>query len=186
MLMSLKTNKAPDLYNVQLENYLYASEETTMFMVDLINEILRDPSLFAHTAISKSLASMLYKGKQKPLDAIGSYRRIQICSFSQKLLQKVIAGPAAKMTEHSMVPTQWGFSKGISFLTATFVRETLSKMALETNKNIFLVASDIESAFSRTERQLQLYELCTQGESGKILLFSRAFYTNTNSKTFHF
>ena len=82
MLRSLKQHKAPDLFNCQLEHFLFASEETADYMVTLTNEILEDPSLFAHTAISRSLASMLYKGKSKSLELIGSYRRIQICTVA--------------------------------------------------------------------------------------------------------
>ena len=180
LMTNLKTMKSPDIYNCNLENFTNATDETIDTVVDLLNDILKDPVLFCHTSISRSWATMLYKGKGKPRDKISSYRRIQVSTMVQKILQQVIAEPAGKMTEKCKVPTQWGFSKGVSFLNATVVRETLSKMAFDKNMDIFLIATDIESAFSRTERYLQLYELATQGESGKILLISKAFYTNTD------
>ena len=180
LLSSLKKNKASDIYNVQLEHLLYASRDTSSYMVDLINQILDQPDLYCHTAISRSIASMLHKGKNRPKDKIGNYRRIQICTLSQKIIQKIIAAPAGEMVKDSMVPTQWGFTPKVSFLTATFVRETLSKLAFDNNINVFLISSDVEAAFSRTERLLQLYELSRQGEAGKILQFSDSFYTNTD------
>ena len=180
LLSSLKKNKASDLYNCTLEHLVYASQETAGYMVEMINDILDSPSLYAHTSISRSKASMLYKGKNKNKTEVGSYRRIQICSLSQKLIQKIISKPAGEQTKKSMVSTQWGFTPKVSFLQATFVRETLTKLAVDLKTNIYLIASDVESAFSRTERALQLYELSKQGESGKILLFSDAFYKNTD------
>ena len=180
LLSSLKKNKASDIYNCQLEHLLHASTNTSVYMVELLNQILDEPQMFAHTAISRSLASMLHKGKGRPKDDIGNYRRIQISTLAQKLLQKVIINPAGEMTKHSMVPTQWGFTSNVSFLTATFVRETLTKLAYDNDTVIYLIASDIESAFSRTERILQMYELARQGEAGKILLFSHYFYQNTD------
>ena len=180
LLSSLKRNKAADLYNVTLEHLIYASQETGGYMVKLLNDILDRPKLYSHTSISRSLASMLHKGKNRPREIVGNYRRIQICSLGQKLLQRIISIPAGEQTKDSIVPTQWGFTPKVSFLQATFVRETLTKLANDMNTNIYLIASDVEAAFSRTERALQLYELSRQGESGKILLFSDAFYNNTD------
>ena len=75
---------------------------------------------------------------------------------------------------------QYGFSKNTAFLQASVARECVSKYAVEMGDHVYLIAANVESAFSRTNRICQLAELGIQGEFGKLYLFRCQFFKNTN------
>ena len=83
------------------------------------------------------------------------------------------------MSKHETV-NQWGFTKGVSFLQCSVVRETLSKLSIEKKIPLYCTAADVQSAFSRTNRVCQLFECQLQREYGKLFLFKVGFNTNTD------
>ena len=87
---------------------------------------------------------------------------------------------AGKMTHKCELDTQYGFRKGVSFLQNTFLRETTSLYYHYKRKKLYFLSTDISNAFCCTLRWLQLFQLSASGEKGKILLFSKNVYSNTN------
>ena len=116
--------------------------------------------------LSTSLASQLWKGKSRPKWLPNSYRRVQRQNFIQKIIQKWLV-------------IQQGFSESISFHQCSIFRDLLIGISEATNSPLITTSSDLAAAFSRTDRQCQIYELWNQGLTSAPLKFLMQFLTNT-------
>ena len=119
---------------------------------------------------------MVWKGKSKPKHLVKNHRRLQITPVPQKLVQELVSSQAINCVKAHQLSMQFGFSAGISFLQASVARECVSKYAVDKGDHIYLIAADVESAFSRTER---ICQLGFQGEFGKLFLFSVSFFATS-------
>ena len=63
LLSKLPLNKSPDYYRCQVEHIKFASDETYIQMMNLINDILSDITQYHGPFISLSLANYIHKGK---------------------------------------------------------------------------------------------------------------------------
>ena len=180
VLSLLPSNKAPDIYGAMSEHFKYAGQETNECMRQIFNEILQDIRQFSDCFISLSVGRYIHKGKGRDPRLVRSYRRIQVGTLCQKFIQRLVEYQCTQVVSNHAVVNQWGFSAGISFLQCPVVRECLTKLAIEKKTPLYCIAADVQSAFSRTDRFCQLYENFSQGEFGKIFLFSKQFASNTD------
>ncbi len=180
LLSLLPSGKSPDIYGVSSEHLKFASSETNRHVRFLLNLILSDITQFSDFWISISLAIYIHKGKNRDPTIMKSYRRIQIGCLIQKMIQRLVEDQLTESVREHEVKTQWGFSKGVSFLQCSVTRECLTKLSIEREVPLYCVAADVQSAFSRTNRVVQLFECQRQGERGKLFLFSIGFFSNTD------
>ena len=180
LIYSVKGNKSQDVFGTQIEHLRYLSSDSKDVVRSIFNDMLKDISSYKHCLLSIAQACMLHKGKGKPKHVMKSYRRVQVCPVPQKLIQSHVTSQAINAVKEHDLDMQWGFTPGVSFLQSSIARESISKLAVEKGDRVYLIAADVESAFSRTDRICQLSELGIQGEFGKLFLFSAMFFTNTN------
>ena len=180
LLALLPSNKSPDIYGFSSEHLKYASDETNEHFRFLVNQIISDITQFSDFWISLSLAVYIHKGKNRDPTIMKSFRRIQIGCLCQKMIQRLVEEQITDAVRDHEVSTQWGFSRNVSFLQCPVTRECLTKLSIEKQIPLYCVAADVQSAFSRTNRVVQLYECQRQGEFGKLFLFSVGFFSNTD------
>ena len=179
LIYSIKAGKSQDIYGSQVEHFRYLCAKSKSRIRGVFNKILSDITSYKHCLMSISRAVMVWKGKSKPKHLIKNHRRVQITPVPQKLVQELVSSQAINCVKSHQLSMQFGFSPGISFLQASVARECVSKYAVDKGDHVYLIAADVESAFSRTERICQLDELGFQGEFGKLFLFSVNFFANT-------
>ena len=180
LIKRIKLNKSPDIYCNQIENVRYLGDSSYEQFRCVFNEILVDIVQYRHPLLSIAKACMLWKGRNKPKNMIKGFRRVQICTIPQKLVQELFCEQAKEAVKEHKLDTQFGFSENISFLQSSVARECISKFSVDKGDQVFLIAADVESAFSKTDRICQLSELGGQGEFGELFLFSVSFFENTN------
>ena len=179
LLNAIKAGKSQDIFGSQVEHFRFLDSDSKDRIRGVFNEVLSDISSYRHCLMSISRAVMVWKGKSKPKHLIKNHRRVQITPVPQKLIQELVSSQAINCVKAHQLSMQFGFSPGISFLQASVARECVSKYAVDKGDQVYLIAADVESAFSRTERICQLDELGFQGEFGKLFLFSVNFFANT-------
>ena len=79
-------------------------------------------------------------------------------------------------------PDQLGFTKHISYLMAAVERGECQRYALDMKQTCFGVSFDGKAAFPSVDRDIQVRELYTCGETGDILQYSNNTYQNTFSQ----
>ena len=79
-------------------------------------------------------------------------------------------------------PDQYGFTKNISYLMGAVLRGECQRWALDNKQTCFGVSFDGKAAFPSVDRDIQVRELYSCGESGDLLQYSRNTYQNTVCK----
>ena len=175
----VKNGKAPDLLNVGKENITHAEKYVQSTFCEFVNDMITDPKKYSASLASTSVASFLFKGKDKCRLDPTSYRKISIGSFYNKIVDKVFSEETQSLAKQNQPPLQYGFTAGVNFLLCSILRESVIRKAVKEGKRPVLLACDVKNAFSKTSRVCQLYELYQAGERSKIWLYSKATYSNT-------
>ena len=124
---------------------------------------------------------MLYKGKGKRTDKVGSYRKISIGMLVQKIIDVYITNYTNIIAKQSQPSTQYGFTKDVNYLQCTVIREALQTVCEEKKISVICLTSDISNVFSRTDRISQLYECLKGGEHGKYFRYTAQTYKGTST-----
>ena len=82
----------------------------------------------------------------------------------------------------SQSPDQYGFTRNVSYLMCAVLRGECQRWALDRKLTCFGVSFDGKAAFPSVDRDIQVRELYSSGESGKLLEYSRNIYKNTACK----
>ena len=171
--------KAQDVNGMAIEHLLYAPEYVKDIAKKFTIYILEDFSRYSTPLMSLSVSNFLYKGKNKPKDLPGSYRKITIGNINQKIVDTHVTPNTGKIAKKAQPSTQYRFTEKTNYLICSILRETLQTYS-ELNKVILIaLTSDMSNAFSRTDRISQIYELILAGEFGKYLSYSYNTYTGT-------
>ena len=179
LINKVAKGKAQDINGMAIEHLLYAPEYVKNIAKDFTNYVMEDFSRYSTPLMSLSVSNFLYKGKNKPKDLPGSYRKITIGNINQKIVDTHVTPDTGKIAKKAQPSTQYGFTEKTNYLICSILRETLQTYS-ELNKVILIVlTSDISNAFSRTDRISQIYELILAGEFGKYLSYSYNTYTGT-------
>ena len=124
----------------------------------------------------------MYKGKKKPVSQSSSYRRITVTPQIGSILDRYIDPIAERLFRPIQSPDQYGFTKNISYLMGAVLRGECQRWALDTKQTCFGVSFDGKAAFPSVDRDIQVRELYSCGESGDLLEYSRNTYQNTVCK----
>ena len=178
-IRNMTSEKAPDLYGVKKENVVNLSEKGKSIILPYINDMIQEPKLYSQTLSNISVASYLYKGKQKPKDQVSSYRKISIGSFMTKVVDQILSPRTKEIAKESTQNTQYGFTPGINYLLCGVLRETVVRKRKNRGQKTFILAVDVQNAFSTTSREAQMYELRQIGETEGIWQYSKGTYSNT-------
>ena len=179
ILKKVPRNKAEDVFGNSIENIIYAPQEIQDIIMSIVNDMIQDYRAYSDPMLSISVSSFLYKGKQKPRNMTGSYRKISIGLILSKIADTYLQDTIKTLIRINQSPLQYGFSEGLDYKMCSVLRETATEINTNRKLTTFICASDVSNAFSKTTRCSQLYELWRTGLRGGIFLFSKGTYTNT-------
>ena len=126
-----------------------------------------------------STSSFLYKGKGKLRTSPGSYRKLSIGSCINKIIDCYLADTIKLHIRENQSPLQYGFSQNIDFKQCAVLRETSVDLNTLNGKTTFITAADVSNAFTRTQRETQMYEMWRAGERLSVYSYSQASYHQT-------
>ena len=177
----MKLGKACDIYMLTPEHLKYAGRSALEVLLRLLDNIIRDIYYLTCPQVKIGLSTMIYKGKKKPVTESSSYRRITVTPQIGSILDRYIDPMAESLFRGVQSPDQLGFSKGMSYLMGALERGECQRHALDTKQTCFGISFDGKAAFPSVDREIQIRELHSCGESGDLLQYSRNTYRNTVS-----
>ena len=177
----MKLGKACDIYKLSAEHLRYAGHASKLIILKLLNDIIDNIYYLTCPQIKKGLSTAAHKGKMKPVSESSSYRRITVTPQIGGILDRYIDPIAENLFLKEQSPDQLGFTKGISYLLGAVLRVECQRWALDTKQTCFGVTFDGKAAFPSVDRDIQVRELYTCGETGDLLQYSCNTYKNTVS-----
>ena len=175
----MKRGKACDVYKLTAEHIKFCGKEAQAVLLNLMNDILDNIYYLTCPQVKQGLGTACYKGKMKPRSQSSSYRRITVTPQLGSILDRYIDPIAEKSFQKYQSPDQYGFTKNISYIMAALLRGECQRWALDTKTTCFGVSFDGKAAFPSVNRDIQIRELYSCGESGDLLQYSRNIYQNT-------
>ena len=178
----LKANKSGDVYHVTLNHFRYTGQDTLNHILTFLNIIINNINFVFCPEIKTSLGTIIYKGKNKPIDHHKSYRQDRVSPYLGRILDEFIRPITEPITRQLQNPSQYGFTREMSYLLGAVQRHECEAFANDTKKNCFGCSLDGESAFEVVDRDIQKRELYLAGERGDVWRFSHHSYENTFTK----
>ena len=175
----MKKRKACDIYRLTTEHLKHAGEKAKLVILNLINDIIGNIYYLSCSQVKAGLGTAVYKGRKKPVSLSSSYRRITVTPQIGSILDRYIDPIAEDIFLRVQSPDQYGFTKYLSYLMAAVLRGECQRWALDTKQTCFGVSFDGKAAFPSVDREIQVRELYSCGETGDLLKYSRHTYENT-------
>ena len=175
----MKKNKACDIYKLTAEHLKYCGKEAKTIILNLLNDIIGNIYYLSSPQAKAGLGTAVPKGKKKPVHKSSSYRRITVTPQIGSILDRYIDPKAEEIFRHSQSPDQYGFTRNISYLMGAVLRGECQRWALDTKQTCYGVSFDGKAAFPSVDRDIQIRELYSCGETGDLLKYSRYTYENT-------
>ena len=88
LLRRVARDKAQDINGLAIEHLLHAPDSVKKLEMNFTNYVMEDFSRYSTPLMSLSVSTFLYKGKNKPKDLTGSYRKITVGSLKQKIIDR--------------------------------------------------------------------------------------------------
>ena len=175
----LKCNKACDVYKVTTEHLKYAGDEALTLLCTLINRVIDDLKYLSAPEFKASIASVIFKGKDKPRQNHKSYRLVRVCHQIGRIIDEHIRPMAVQLSKPLQSNNQYGFTEKITYLMGALQRHEAQKYCIDNKKTFFGCSLDGDSAFEVVCRTIQQRELYFAGESGQLSQYNSGCYKNT-------
>ena len=177
----LKLNKACDIYKLTTEHLRYAGDNLLSLLVILINRVIKDIHYLSAAEFKMSLASVIYKGKDKPKNHHKSYRLVRVCPLICRIIDEHIRPMAVEISKPNQSNNQYGFTDNISYLLGALQRHEAQKYCIDKKTTFFGCSLDGDSAFEVVSRIIQQRELYFSGETGQLSSYNSGCYKNTQT-----
>ena len=178
----LKLNKACDVYMLTVEHLRFAGDENLQLLLILLNKILDNLNYLSSRQLNTAVATVVYKGKGKPVSQHKSYRQVRVSPLIGRLLDEYMRPTKVAMTRWQQNPSQYGFTENISYLLGALQRHETEKHCIDNKVTFFGCSLDGESAFEVVDRNIQLRELYCAGQTGSLWNSSKLSYENSFTK----
>ena len=155
----LKLNKACDIFMLTVEHLRYSGDPTMILILSLINKIIDNINYLSSSQLNTAIASVVYKGKDKPIYHHKSYRLVRVTPLIGRLLDEFVRPKFISSTRPTHNPNQYGFTEGLSYQLAALQRHEVEAFCIDNKKTLFTVTLDGVSAFDVINRQIQKREL---------------------------
>ena len=178
----LKLKKACDVYKLTVEHLRYAGDDTLLIIMNLLNNILENINCLSSSQLNTSVASVVYKGKSKPIFHHKSYRLVRVTSLFGRLLDEYMRPALVEIVKPMQNANQYGFTENVSYLMGALQRHEVEKFCIDNKKTFFGCSLDGDSAFEVVDRTIQTRELYCAGETGQYWQASHHSYQNSYTK----
>ena len=170
ILKSLKRN-VTDLYSVTALHYLNAGQEGLRHYNCLLNALISEINNAKVEEMNTAHGVILYKGHRKDRTSDRSYRTISSCPFLAKSVDFYLRDQYQDCWNSCQASTQYQGSGSSHEIASLLVTEVLQFSLHVSNKPVFLLALDAQSAFDRCLRQILCSELFKAGVNRSAILF---------------
>ena len=175
----LKLNKACDIFKLTVEHVRNCGEKTLGLILWLLNSIIDHLNYLSSPQLNTAVASIVYKGKGKPIYHHKSYRQVRVTPLIGRLLDEYLRPVKINLTRHQQNINQYGFSENITYMMGALQRHEVEKFCMDNKMTFFGCSLDGESAFEVVDRTIQLRELYCAGETGQYLQSSKYSYDSS-------
>ena len=88
LFRKLKLRKTCDVFKLTVEHLRYSGEETLSCVVALINKIITNINYLSSHQLNTSVASIIHKGKNKPINHHKSYHQVRVAVLFGHILDE--------------------------------------------------------------------------------------------------
>ena len=163
LFKKLKLGKACDVFHLSVEHLRYCGEETLIQILRLLNLIIDNISYLSEPQLNTAVASVIFKGKAKPVTQHKSYRLVRVTPLLGRLIDEHIRPTFILTTSPNQSPNQYGFTQNVTYLMGALQRHECEKYCLDMKKTFFGCSLDGDSAFEVVNREIQTRELYMAG-----------------------
>ena len=182
LFKKLKLNKACDIYKLTVEHLRYAGDETLSLILFLINQIIDNINYLSSTQLNTSVASIVFKSKNRPVSHHKSYRQVRVTPLLGRIVDEFIRPNLVKITKPLQNSSQYGFTENVTYMMGALQRHEVEKFCVDNKKTFFGCSLDGDSAFEVVNRDIHTRELYCAGEAGQFWLASKHSYENTQTQ----
>ena len=162
ILKKLKKNVS-DFYSITSLHYLHAGHEGLLHFNALINALITNISNSSIAELNTAYGNILYKGHRKKRTLDRSYRTISSCPFLAKSVDFYLRELYSDCWHSRQACTQFQGPGSSHELASLLVTEVIQYSLDVSNKPVFILVLDAQSAFDRCLRQILCAELFKAG-----------------------
>ena len=134
LFKKLKLGKACELYTLTVEHLRYCGELTLTCVLKLIKKIIININYLSSTQLNTSIASIIHKGKDKPISHHKSYRQVRVTVLFGRIIDEYLSPQFVSITRPNQNLNQYGFTQNISYLMAALQRHECEKYCIDIKK----------------------------------------------------
>ena len=182
LFKTLKPGKACDVFMLTVEHLRYAGDQTLNLLLNLLNMIIANLNYLSAPQLNTSVASVVHKGKDRPISHHKSYRQVRVTVLIGRLIDEYIRPVFIKAYRPIQNVNQYGFTQGITYLLGALQRHEAEQHCLDLKKTFFGCSLDGDSAFEVVNRQILTRELYMSGDRGEYWKASYFSYQDSMSR----
>ena len=129
----LKLNKACDLFKLTVEHLRFIGDENLKFILRLLNLIIDNLNAISAPQLNTAIATVVHKGKSKPVYNHKSYRQVRVSPLIGRLLDEYLRSVKVAMTKPLQNLNQYGFTENMNFLLGALQRHEAENIVLTIN-----------------------------------------------------
>ena len=158
LLNSMRKN-VRDHYSITSQHYLNAGQEGLRHFNLLLNGIIADINNAGLEELNTAHGLIYYKGHHKDKTSDRSYRNISTCPVLAKAVDMYLRDLYGKLWHKQEAETQYQGTGSSHELASLLLTEVIQYTQYVTQKPLYLLALDAQSAFDRCLRQVLISEL---------------------------
>ena len=181
LFKKLKLNKACDIFKLTVEHLRNAGDESLALILNLLNNVIKNIKVLSSPQLNTSVASVVHKGKGKPLFLHKSHRLVRVTPLFGRIIDEYMRPDLINIVQPVQNHNQYGFTETVSYLMGALQRHEVEKYCIDMKRTYFGCSLDGDSAFEVVNRNIQTRELYCAGERGQY--WQASHYSYQNSQT---
>ena len=179
LFKKLKLKKACDVFKLTVEHLRNAGDNSLLLIMKLLNCIIDNVNFLSSPQLNTSVASVVYKGKGKPLFNHKSHRLVRVTPLFGRIIDEHMRPALVDIVRPMQNINQYGFTETVSYLMGALQRHEVEKYCVDMKKTFFGCSLDGDSAFEVVNRTIQTRELYCAGETGQYWQASHFSYEDS-------
>ena len=170
-----------DSSNITGFHYQYSGQTGALHLNILLNSIIDNMNILSSNQLNTVSACILHKGHGKNKKLADSYRTISSCQFLSKCLDSYLGHLYSSIWDKTQANTQFQGKGSSHDLAALLLTEVLQHSLHTSNKPVFVLYLDAQSAFDLVLWPLLINKLYHQGvnDQGLLLIDQRLKHRKT-------
>ena len=102
LFKKLKINKACDVFKLTVEHLRHAGDDNLLLVLQLLNSIIDNINCLSSPQLNTSVASVIYKGKGKPIYSHKSHRLVRVTPLFARLIDEYLRSDLIEIIRYDM------------------------------------------------------------------------------------